>query len=121
MKLCFIAPGYRAVQVLSGDTSGSGGAESQMAYIAAEHASLGIEVHLIYGNGVSQPVRRLIEGIDCLEAFPNWRSPASVLRFLGALRATRANYFYANLPDDFLFIVVLARLDRSSEPCRMSP
>jgi glycosyltransferase involved in cell wall biosynthesis len=112
MIFCFISGGSRAVDVLSGDSSGSGGAESQIAYMAEDFAGRGIRVSLIYGNGLGQHPDRTIAGVKCIDAFPNWRRPSSLLRFLKALLKSQADYFYARLPDDFLFLVVIARLLR---------
>jgi glycosyltransferase involved in cell wall biosynthesis len=110
VKICFIAPGYDTVRVLSGDSSTSGGAESQMAYIAADLAALGVPVTVVYGNGEGSRKRELLAGVECIEAFPNWRRPWSLMRFLTVLLQSRASHFFANLPDDFLFLVAGARL-----------
>lgn len=112
MIFCFICGGSRPVDVLSGDSSGSGGAESQIAYMAEDFAKRGNRVYLIYGNGSGRHPEKTIAGVKCIDAFPNWRRPSSLLRFLKGLLKSQADYFYARLPDDFLFLVVVARLLR---------
>jgi glycosyltransferase involved in cell wall biosynthesis len=113
VKICFIAPGYDTVRVLSGDSSSAGGAESQMAYIAADLAALGIPVTVVYGDGARGQKRELLAGVECIEAFPNWRRPLSLVQFFTVLLQSRASHFFSNLPDDFMFVAALARLLRS--------
>ena len=109
VKICFVSPGYRAFEVLKGDTSNSGGAEAQIAYIAMHLARIGVNIELLYGGGPHIQPPTTVAGVHCLDVVPNWRRPTSLLRFFATLRGSQASYFYANLPDDFLFIVAVAR------------
>lgn len=104
MKLCFIAPGHITVEVLNDDTRKSGGAESQLAYIAAAFARLGHQVDLIYGDGSAISAPCVITGVKCIDAFPDWKRPGSLLTFWRAHKKSAPDIIYANLPDDFLWI-----------------
>ena len=90
LRLCFIAPGQKTMEVLLGDTSASGGAESQMAYIATAFVGLGHHVELIYGNGRPRPTSTVVAGIKCIDAFPNWKNPRSLFNFWTELKKSKA-------------------------------
>lgn len=106
MRWCFVSPGYRSAQVLAGDSRSSGGAEAQIAYLAAALAGLGHEVALLYGNGQTQSFSK-ISGVTCIEAAPAWRSPGSLPAFWRAMDMLRPNVLYARLPMDFLWLMGL--------------
>ena len=105
MKFCFTARGNRVFDVLSGDTTTTGGAEAQTAYMAAAFASLGHQVDLIYGYGAAKS--SVVAGVRCIDAYPCWQRPKSLLTFWAALKESAADLVYANLPDDFLWILGL--------------
>lgn len=107
MKFCFVAPGYRSVSVLNGDTLNTGGAESQIAYMATAFAKLGHKVDLIYGDGRTGSTTRFIAGVTCIEAAASWRRPGSLLRLWKAIDESAADLIYSRLPDDFLWILGL--------------
>lgn len=105
MKWCFFAPGYRSIHVLSGDTRTTGGAEAQVAYLAAALARLGDEVGLIYGDGRGRADRKVLAGVTCIDAAPSWRHPASLAVFWRALHLLSPDLLYARLPSDFLWVM----------------
>ncbi len=107
MRCCFLSQGSRSVEVLEGDTRRSGGAEAQVAHLAAAFAGLGHEVDLIYGNGQGGYAPRVIAGIRCIDAFPSWRRPTSLIGFWEGLRISNADLIYARMPSDFLCVVGL--------------
>jgi glycosyltransferase involved in cell wall biosynthesis len=102
MKLCFIAFGHTVVDVLNGDTRKSGGSEAQTAYLAAAFATLGHQVDLIYGDGRARSAPCVIAGVRCMDAFPSWRRPGSLLTFWTALKESAADLIYARLRNDSL-------------------
>ena len=107
MKLCFVSAGPWSVDILQGNTSAAGGAEAQVAYSARAFAQLGHTVDLIYGNGDSKATARVIAGVRCMDAFPSWNRPGSLLVFWQALNGSAADLIYARLPNDFLWLVGL--------------
>lgn len=110
MKWCFYSPGFLAYEVLRGDTRSTGGAEAQIAKIAAMLAAQGHDVDLIYGAGGTAPRIERHRGVQCRSAIPGWFAPGSFWRLWKAL-STRPDVIYARLPDDFLWILGLyARL-----------
>ncbi|MBL6459073.1 glycosyltransferase family 4 protein [Belnapia sp. T6] len=113
---CFYAPGRRALDVLGGSTHASGGAEAQVAHLAASLAQLGHRVTLIYGTGRGEdaPGPRMVGGVTCLDAAPAWRHPRSIPLFWRLLGRLRPDICYARLPDDFLWVIGLhARRQRA--------
>lgn len=106
MRWCFVSPGYRSTQVLAGDTRSSGGAEAQIAHLAAALVGLGHEVGLIYGDGQTRSLIK-ISGVTCIEAAPAWRSPASLPAFWRAMDMLCPDVLYARLPTDFLCLMGL--------------
>lgn len=104
MRWCFFSPGYRSVHVLEGDSRTSGGAEAQIAHIAAALAQLGNEVSLIYGDGRRSRAETTIAGVRCYEDAPAWRNPGSLWAFWRRLSALSPDQIYARLPNDFLWI-----------------
>lgn len=107
MKLCFVSLGRWSVDILQGDTSAAGGAEAQVAYLASAFADLGFSVDLIYGNGDSRATVHTIAGVKCVNAFPAWKRPGSLLEFWQALKEANADLIYVRLPLDFLWMVGL--------------
>jgi glycosyltransferase involved in cell wall biosynthesis len=107
LRWCFFSPGYRSVKVLGGDTSTSGGAEAQVAYLAAALAGLGHDVSLIFGDGQSSGRVEVISGVTCIEAAPSWKNARSLRRMWRALDAAAPDVIYARLPSDFLWILSL--------------
>jgi glycosyltransferase involved in cell wall biosynthesis len=107
MRWCFYSPGWRSLRVLAGDTSMSGGAEAQVAHLAAAMAQRGHEVSLIYGDGEGCAPPTTIAGVLCLDAAPSWRRPSSAARLWRALKDVSPTILYARLPDDFLWLVGL--------------
>lgn len=107
MKLCFVCPGRRSVDVLNGDTSKSGGSEAQVAHLAAAFIDLGHQVDLIYGGQgkVSPPM--IIAGVRCIDAHPSWKHPQSLPIFWSALNKSAADIIYTRLPTDFLWVIGL--------------
>lgn len=106
MRWCFVSPGCTSTQVLAGDTRSSGGAEAQIAHLAAALVGLGHEVGLIYGDGQTQSVSK-ISGVMCIAAAPAWRFPASLPAFWRAMDTLRPDVLYARLPTDFLWLMGL--------------
>lgn len=104
MKFCFFSPGLRSVQVLDGDTRLSGGAEAQVARLAAAFSRQGHQVDLIYGSGQRTLKARMLDGVRCIDAAPSWKKPETLLHFWSTLKALRPDMIYARLPDDFLWI-----------------
>ncbi len=107
MRWCFFSPGYRSLQVLAGDSSNSGGAEAQVAHLAAALARLGNEVGLIYGDGKAQVQKQVIAGVTCIDAAPSWRRPSSLAAFWSVMNDFAPEQLYARLPSDFLWIMGL--------------
>lgn len=107
IRWCFYSPGHRSLRVLAGDTSMSGGAEAQVAHLAAAMAQLGHEVSLIYGDGEGCAPPTTIAGVLCLDAAPSWRRPSSAARLWRAVKRASPTVLYARLPDDFLWLVGL--------------
>lgn len=106
MKWCFFSPGYLSIHVLGGDTRTTGGAEAQVAYLAAALARLGHEVGLIYGDGRMRDDRKVVAGITCIDAAPAWH-PASLAGFWQAMNFLSPDVLYARLPSDFLWVAGL--------------
>ncbi|WP_352493247.1 MULTISPECIES: glycosyltransferase family 4 protein [unclassified Mesorhizobium] len=106
LRWCFVSPGYRSTQVLAGDSRSSGGAEAQIAHLAAALAGLGHEVSLIYGDGQTQSLSK-IAGVSCIAAAPAWRLPASLPAFWRAMDTLRPDVLYARLPTDFIWLMGL--------------
>lgn len=112
LRWCFFSPGRRSVDVLGGDSRGSGGAEAQLAHLAAAMAELGHEVSMIYGDGSQRSPPKELAGVTCIDAVPGWRKPSSIAAFWRALRAASPDVVYARLPSDFLALPgLLGRLD----------
>ena len=107
MKWCFFSPGYRSIHVLGGDTRTTGGAEAQVAHLAAALARIGHEVGLIYGDGRGQADRKVVAGVTCIDAAPAWRRPASLAGFWRAMNFLSPELLYARLPSDFLWLMGL--------------
>jgi glycosyltransferase involved in cell wall biosynthesis len=115
MKCCFISQGFGAVDVLEGDTRRAGGSETQVAYLAAAFAKLGHTVDLIYGSGQGRHALHMIAGIRCIDSFPAWSLPGSLLGFWKSLRESRADLIYARMPSDFHWMIELhARLEKKA-------
>jgi glycosyltransferase involved in cell wall biosynthesis len=104
MKFCFIAPGHITVDVLNGDTRKSGGAEAQVAYLAAAFAGLGHQVELIYGDGMTKSSSCIIAGVKCIDVYPSWKRPGNLLAFWAVLQESAADLIYARTPKDFLWL-----------------
>jgi glycosyltransferase involved in cell wall biosynthesis len=116
MKICFYSPGFRSVQVLDGDSRQSGGAEAQIARLAAAFSSKGNQVSLIYGNGQKQLVSKSIRGVKCIEAVPSWKRLNTLFRLWNILSELSPELIYARLPDDFLWqLGMYSKLHRSSK------
>jgi glycosyltransferase involved in cell wall biosynthesis len=110
LRFCFLSPGRWSMDVLGGDTRPSGGAEAQIARIAASFAALGHEVSLIYGSG-GRGERCERSGVTCIDIYPAWRRPRSLVGFWRTLKTLSPDIIYARLPDDFLWLAgLLARL-----------
>ena len=77
MKCCFFSPGYRSLAVLEGDTRTSGGAEAQIAHLAAALVRSGHETALIYGDGQVPVGPKVVSGVTCIDAAPCWRRPGA--------------------------------------------
>ena len=107
MRFCFIAPGYRSIDVLKGDTRESGGAEAQVACLATALGDSGHQVEMIYGYGNAPTATSVIAGVRCIDACPSWRYPGSLFSFWTALEESAAELIYARQPDDFLWILGL--------------
>lgn len=107
MRWCFFSPGFRSVDVLSGDSRRSGGAEAQIAHLATALAEAGHDVSLIYGQGAGDAPPASIAGVRCMDAAPDWRRPRSLLDLWRALDAIAPDMIYARLPSDFLCILGL--------------
>ena len=107
MKCCFFSPGYRSLAVLEGDTRTSGGAEAQIAHLAAALARSGHETALIYGDGQVPVGPKVVSGVTCIDAAPCWRAPWSLAKFWRAMSAFSPDLLYARLPSDFLWIIGL--------------
>ncbi|MCB0163496.1 MAG: glycosyltransferase family 4 protein [Anaerolineae bacterium] len=104
MKWCFIAPGYKTVDILHDNSNEFGGGESQVAYLATGLAKLGHQVDLIYGDDRANVAPRVIAGIRCLHAFPSWKRPESLPAFWAALNESAADLIYARVPNVFLWL-----------------
>ncbi len=112
LRWCFFSPGHRSIEVLGGDSRGSGGAEAQVAHLAAAMAELGHEVSMIYGDGSLASPSTDLGGVTCIDAAPCWRRPASIAAFWRALRDAAPDVVYARLPSDFLALQgLLGRID----------
>jgi glycosyltransferase involved in cell wall biosynthesis len=115
VNLCFISPGHISVALLNGETDKFGGAEGQVAYLAAAFAKLGHQVELIYGDGTGKLTQRVIGGVKCIDAHPAWKRPGSLIAFWTALQKSHVHLIYARLPDDFLWLAGLfSKLHRES-------
>jgi len=102
---CFFSPGSRAFSVLSGDTQETGGAEAQIAYLAASFAERGHNVSLIYGDGRMRRPPVTVRGVTCFDAAAAWRRPASIAALWRTLQRISPHVIYARLPDDFLWML----------------
>lgn len=102
LRWCFFSPGRRSIDVLGGDSRTSGGAEAQVAHLAAAMAELGHQVSLIYGDGSQRCPPRELASVTCIDAAPQWRKPSSIAAFWRALRHALPDVIYARLPSDFL-------------------
>lgn len=107
MRWCFFSPGFRAIDVLGGDTRSTGGAEAQIAYLAAALAQMGHEVGLIYGDGKDLRSQRTVAGVTCLNVSPSWRDLLSIAAFWRAINLFSPDLLYARLPSDFLWLMGL--------------
>jgi glycosyltransferase involved in cell wall biosynthesis len=107
MKVCFLSPGRSSVNVLEGKTSGSGGAEAQIAHLASIFSHFGHEVSLIYNDKSQEHITTVISSIRCINAYPSWTHPSSLFTFWVLLNMLAAEIFYARLPSDFLWIIGL--------------
>ncbi|MHB2205427.1 glycosyltransferase family 4 protein [Methylobacterium sp. CM6257] len=94
--------------MLTGDSRTSGGAEAQIAYLAAALAACGHAVSIIYGDGRGSNPPETVSGVLCIDAAPDWRRPKSFLAFWRALRRFAPDILYARLPSDFLVFMGLA-------------
>ena len=111
MRFCFLTPGERSIQVLAGDSRKSGGAEAQVARLAAAFAGFGHDVTIFYGSGGSGQVTKLSD-VTCIDGYPAWRRPTSIRRFWRSLGELRPEIIYARLPDDFLWLAGLFAAQR---------
>lgn len=111
-RWCFFSPGERSLRVLAGDSRTSGGAEAQVAYLAAALAAQGHAVSLIYGDGRGDRPPETLSGVLCLDAVPAWTRPGSLLALWRMLRAQAPDVLYARLPSDFLPLLGLAARTR---------
>jgi glycosyltransferase involved in cell wall biosynthesis len=93
--------------VLADDTTTTGGAEAQLAYLAAALAKRGHEVRLIYGEGLANQPPKVIAGVECVDAAPDWRKPKGLAALASSIVGYGADVTYARLPTDFLGIVGL--------------
>lgn len=107
MKYCFLSEGSRSVEVLEGDTRQSGGAEAQVAHLATAFARLDHEVDLIFGSGQKKSAPRVIQGVRCIDAFPSWSHPSTLMKFWERLQESNPDLIYARIPSDFLWLVRL--------------
>ncbi|MBJ6128547.1 glycosyltransferase [Microvirga splendida] len=107
MRCCFFSPGYKSLEVLSGDTRSTGGAEAQIAYLAATLVHLGHDTSLIYGEGQGRAEQQKVADVTCINAAPLWRRPSSVMRFWQVLDSLSPDLLYARLPSDFLWMMGL--------------
>lgn len=105
-SFCFLSRHRRSLDVLAGDSRTSGGAEAQVARIAASFAARGHKATLIYGSGGDGRTTRLA-GVECIDAYPAWGRPATLVHFWRTLAALRPAVIYARLPDDFLALAGL--------------
>jgi glycosyltransferase involved in cell wall biosynthesis len=105
VRWCFFSPGYLSFRVLCGDSSRSGGAEAQVAYLAAELTRLGHEVGLIYGHGKKTSDPQTVAGVVCIDASPLWQHPGSLASFWRAMAFLSPHVLYARLPSDFLWLM----------------
>lgn len=106
MRWCFFSPSDKSRDVLAGDTRSTGGAEAQVAYLAAALARKGHEVSLIYGEGEATLATEVIAGVTCVDAVPTWQ-PSALASFWQTLRKLAPNVIYARLPSDFLWMIRL--------------
>lgn len=106
MKLCFVAPGRWSVDILHGDNAIYGGSESQLALLAAAMAQQGHQIDLIFGDGVSS-APTFSAGVRCIDAYPSWTHPRSLLHFWSLLKELTPDLIYTRLPSDFLWIIGL--------------
>ncbi|MGV7034254.1 glycosyltransferase family 4 protein [Methylobacterium symbioticum] len=111
-RWCFFSPGERSLRVLEGDSRTSGGAEAQVAHLAAALAAQGHAVSLIYGDGHCARPPETRAGVLCLDAAPAWRRPRSLAAFWRVLRVQAPDVLYARLPSDFLALLGLAARSR---------
>jgi glycosyltransferase involved in cell wall biosynthesis len=107
IKFCFVSAGHRSIEVLRGDSRNSGGAEAQLAHLAAALARHGHAVELCYGKGLAQAAPGIVTGVHCIDAFPSWKRPSSLLRFWNALWLMKPDVIYTRLPHDFLWLIRL--------------
>jgi glycosyltransferase involved in cell wall biosynthesis len=113
---CIFSPGRRSLDVLRGDTTDSGGAEAQVAYLARSLADRGHEVALLYGDARKRDPERVIAGVRCIDVMPTWRRPASLAPFWRTLQRLAPDVVYARLPNDFLWLLGLfARRRRGTQ------
>ena len=104
-RWCFFSPGNRSLAVLGGDSRSSGGAEAQVAHLAAAMANCGHRVTLIYGDGGQRNPPRQLAGVTCIDAAPLWRKPSSIAAFWRVLSEAAPDVVYARLPSDFLALL----------------
>ena len=115
-RWCIFSPGRRSLDVLCGDTTDSGGAEAQVAYLARSLADRGHEVALLYGDTRNRDPEQVIAGVRCIDVMPAWRRPASLAPFWRTLERLAPDVMYARLPNDFLGLLGLfARRRRGSQ------
>jgi len=107
MRICFVAPGHRTVEVLHGDTRNTGGAEAQVAYLATAFAGLGHQVELIYGDGTAQSAPCRVANVRLVDKYPAWNHPASLPAFWTALKKSNADLIYTRVPGDFVWVLGL--------------
>ncbi|HXW71845.1 MAG TPA: glycosyltransferase family 4 protein [Methylocella sp.] len=89
----------------------TGGAEAQIAYLAAAMVKLGHTAVLIYGDGRGKGQCKIIAGVVCINAAPSWSHPASLAALWHALNRLSPDLLYAQLPSDFLWLLgAFARL-----------
>lgn len=115
-RWCIFSPGRRSLDVLCGDTTDSGGAEAQVAYLACSLADQGHQVALLYGDARKRDPEQVIAGVHCIDVMPAWRRPASLAPFWRTLVRLAPDVMYARLPNDFLWLLGLfARLRRGPQ------
>jgi len=76
-----------------------------VAHLATAFADLGHQVELIYNTPARNASPLVVSGVTCLDVFPSWGHPGSLLSFWAALKKSAPDLIYARLPNDFLWMV----------------